>query len=681
MQEDAFYDFLENRVEPFTPEDAVAYIKKYQHQKAGQLAREIAKFMTNRSIAFRVDANKWLSRRGCFEPVPFVISPTRLELLNGILIPGHRCVPFANPVLLPHTYTFFWEGREVDHTAMEAPPEEFYPFYSIYGEEYAPQYVARDNPENEEAFNFDPYDDPAEVSIQTLDLRNIYRESGFVPGDRFIVRTLNWKEGHFALERAPKEAWSAQDLDAWQEAAEAGFHRAFEQFGPGSSTEDQVAFAYWYGGPAMRSVPAYSLEDFLYEKTDVIETAVYGIETRFWYAGKEIPDRLDLEKNNVPAERTTVEEILFKKEIPVSEYVINAYVRDALFRKDTDLARLIERIVPEVIPINEQEWGYFAAYILEVFEELQDSYLYFSDQRMGPLRQRVGELHTAVIDLTARLQKGEIDSSWLPRHTFIILSQIQSHAANILEDLDVDEALPSGELETLDNSVDSMVETFEDMKEMIDESIDTYRRNNLSLVKPRNETSLPGRIVQISIGGTDVWRRIVLPETATLEEAHGILQILFGWKGKSRFRFLSDSASGKTKPEGAIPRFVSKKNIPPKPDKELNLQMQLADLGQNGVIGLSYEYGTKWTIKLILLARIDLDKQDPIRCIAGEGSPPPESVEGPIRFRRYVDMLENGTITERQQAQEALGGAFDPEAFDLYACNHSLKHFFKNFRN
>ncbi|MDR0561459.1 MAG: plasmid pRiA4b ORF-3 family protein [Spirochaetaceae bacterium] len=677
-QEDAFYDFLENRIEPFTPEDVIAHIRKHHHQKTGRLAIEITSLITARNIAFRLDSNKWLSRRGCFESAPFVINPTRLELLNGILIPGHRCIPFANPMLLPHNYTFFWKKDPVKFTAMEGSPEEFYPYYSIFGEEYAPQYVARDNPENEEAFNYDPYEDPPEVSIQTLDMRNIYRESGFVPGDRFLVTTVDWKEGRFTLERVAKQEWSQAELEEWRRAAETGFHTAFKLFGPGGSTEEQIAFAYWYGGTRMRAVPAYALEDFLYEKTDVIETAAYGIETRFWYAGKEIPDRRDMEKSQIMPDQTMIEEILFKKEIPISEYAVNGYIRDALFRNDLDVPRLIERIVPPSIELAEQEWGFLAAYIIEALNEIQDTYVYFSDQRMGPIRQRVSELHTAVIDLIARLQKGDIDSSWLPRHTFIILSQIQTHAANVLEDLDADDAPPDGELETLDNSVDSMIETYEDMKAMIDEALNTYRLNNLSLVKPRSETSLPGRILQISIGGADVWRRIVIPETVVLEDLHRIIQTLFGWKGTAQFRFLADTAIPKSKHEGVITKFIIKNKSPSKPDsaKELSLHLPIADLGLQGIIEISYEYGTKWTIKLIMLARLDLDEKEPIRCVAGEGAAPPESVDGPVRFRKYLGLLENGTLLERQQAVAELGDAFDADAFDIDACNRELKKFY-----
>jgi hypothetical protein len=65
--------------------------------------------------------------------------------------------------------------------------------------------VARDNPENESAFNCDPFEDPPEVSIHTLDMRNIFRETSFIPGDRFVVRSRDWKKGHFDLEKVEKD--------------------------------------------------------------------------------------------------------------------------------------------------------------------------------------------------------------------------------------------------------------------------------------------------------------------------------------------------------------------------------------------------------------------------------------------------------------------------------------------
>ncbi len=195
-QEEALYEFLENAVEPFTLDEITSYVQAATsvqthgigeaianaalfslsgNSRAKRLSLEISAHLEERKAAFRQDKKYWVSRRNIFEKAEFVITPTRLELLNGILIPGHRCVPFANPIMLPNFYEFFWNGKPVPTTTTEAPPEDLYPYYCIYGEEFAPQYIARDNPQNEEAYNSDPYEDPSEVSIHTLDMRGIYR--------------------------------------------------------------------------------------------------------------------------------------------------------------------------------------------------------------------------------------------------------------------------------------------------------------------------------------------------------------------------------------------------------------------------------------------------------------------------------------------------------------------------
>jgi hypothetical protein len=151
-QEEALYEFLESVTEPFTLENVTAYIRMMVSHRSARMVSDIAEFINSRNLAFRMGPDQWLSRRGCFEPMRFVISPTRLELLNGILIPGHRCVPFANPSLLPHDYTFCWQGELIPWGTTEGPPDDFYPYFSVFGEEYAHQYIARDNPDNEIAY-------------------------------------------------------------------------------------------------------------------------------------------------------------------------------------------------------------------------------------------------------------------------------------------------------------------------------------------------------------------------------------------------------------------------------------------------------------------------------------------------------------------------------------------------
>ena len=640
-QEDALYDFLENVTEPFTLDDICAFIRLVDPKKGSRLNTETASFIETRHMAFPLEGKRWISRRGVFQGVRFVINPTRLEIANGILIPGHRCLPFANPVLLPQEYHFRWKGSNIPVTTAESPPEDFYPYFTLFGEEYAPQYVARDNPENETAFNNDPFEDPPEVSIHTLDMRNIYRESSFVPGDHFAVTTLNWKEGIFELSKINAKDWMKSELDEWAARAEEGFRSSFAYLGPGSSTEEQIAYAYWFGGERMRSLPAHTMEDFLYEITDHIETVPYGIETRFWYAGKDIPDRKDLEGVRSLPDRTVIEEILFRKGVPISEYVVQSFVRDALYRSDDNPEKIIERIIPASLDLNGRDKEYLADYILEVFREFEGNYSSFADHSMGPLRQRVGELHTAVVELASKLQKSDMDPSWLPKHTFVVLSQIQGHAASILEDLDTDLGPPQAELDAMDNSIDSMIETYEDIRDLINEALDNFRKNNIGIwQKTENPENSSWRIIQISLGGTEIWRRLVLPDSYTLAELAVLIRSIFNRNNEE----LTFSIEGNT----------------------------IGDICQRGTSEFTCEIDAKWTVKIIILSWYQGKPDERVSCVAGAGAPPPRFIDGPLRFRRFISALERGSDGERHLALNELGRDYDPEGFDIDSCNRAI---------
>ena len=679
-QEEALYDFLDNADGMFDLDDAVSAMRKAESSRFNQLAVETAAFINSRNLAFPEGKHRWMSRRGFFAPLPFVISPSRLELLNGILIPGHRCTPFANSGLLPQEYTFFWQGSPVPLTTSEGAPDEFYPFYSIFGEEYAPQYVARDNDENEAAFNSDPYDDPPEVSIKTLDMRNIYREASFVPGDRFTVRSLDWKKGTFELKKTGKDEWQEAELEQWLQAAEDGFRQSFDNLGPASCTEEQLAYAYWFGPPRMRALPAYSLEEFFYKKTEKIETAAYGIETRFWYAGREIPDRKGLDSDHARPDKSPVEDILHNLNIPVSEYVIQSYVRDSLYRgdKDDDLShaidQVIKRIVPASIELSHRDKTLLSIYVEGVLDELRDPYSAFADKVMGPIRSRMGELHTAVIDLSARLCKGDIDLSWLPRHTFIILSQIQNHTAYVMEDLNCSQPPPDAELDAMDGSLDSMLETYEDIKELIDEALDSFRRNKLTLIRTdSNSAAVSERLLQVSIGGIDVWRRLIVADSCTLAELHLIIQAVFSWRNSHTFKFCTENIPAKEiKPakETKLGKIISFKKEPA--PGEIDLHVRISDIEAQSVSELRYEYGTKWNVRIMILSRHESPASKPVRCVAGAGSAPPEFINGPLRFRRLLSALESGNDMERSSARQELGPDFMPGEFDLDACNRGL---------
>ncbi|MDR2445927.1 MAG: plasmid pRiA4b ORF-3 family protein [Treponema sp.] len=651
-QEEALYDFLENAMEPFTLEEIVAYVHDTDTTRSGRLAVQIAALINVKRLAFPKGSKKWVSRRGCFEQARFVIKPSRTEIMNGILIPGHRCVPFANPLIRPKEYSFFWKKKPIRWTGMEGDPEEFYPYYTIFGEEYTPHYIAMENEDNEYAYS--EREEPAVVSINTLNMSGIYRETGFVPGDRFVTKTLDWKKGCFALEKISKDIWSESDMADWFSTAENGFKKAFKILGPGVSTEEQIAYAYFLGGKRLCDIPAYSLEEFLYEKTDSIEIVPYGIETRFWFAGKEIPDSKSLLDGQRIADRTLIEDILHSKQIPVSEFVVQAYVRDALYRRDTSVENVLLRLIPSNIAqtLNLREWNILADYIAEAFAEIQPNYSLFTDKIAGPIRQNLVDLHTAVVEFAATLRKDSMNDAYLPQQVFIMLSQVQTHAANLLDELSDAEEPSEIDILAMDNAYQGMLDTYDEVRSMISDSLLAFRKSNIYLVK--NGGKQKGRLLQIGIGGTDVWRRVIVPETYTLENIHHVIQKLFSWEDDLPHQFTCGAALE----NGSLEATVIETDVT---IRELNAQRML---------DVNYEYGELWNVKIIVLSPEESKEQ--ALCVAGEKAAPPETINGPVRFRKNIFALESGTAEEKQAAKKKLGDEFDPHFFDIDQCNSIL---------
>ncbi|GAB1484500.1 hypothetical protein MASR2M78_33180 [Treponema sp.] len=349
--------------------------------------------------------------------------------------------------------------------------------------------------------------------------------------------------------------------------------------------------------------------------------------------------------------------------IPISEYVIESYVRDSFFRQDTDIHRILERLVPASIEISQNERLFLAQYIAETRDDFKGDYNIFLDKDMGPIRQRVAELHTAVIALVAQLSAPGMDTAWLPKHAFVTLSQLQVHAANLLEDLDFEEAPEKRELDGMENSLDGMIDTYEDIKEAIDQALNGFRRSRISLVKPKPDikTESSWRTIQAALVGTGVWRRLLVSDAFNLEELHRCLLAAFGWKGGRLHGFVIDGDV-----YGPSPARDAENGDKAEQD------MTIAELAANGIseIEYDYDYGAEWELRITLLHTA---KEEGLpRCVAGQGAAPPEHSGGALRYRRFVSALKGEAGTEQDLARSELGSNFDPDAFNLEEVNTAL---------
>ncbi len=160
-----------------------------------------------------------------------------------------------------------------------------------------------------------------------------------------------------------------------------------------------------------------------------------------------------------------------------------------------------------------------------------------------------------------------------------------------------------------------------------------------------------------------VWRRLEVPADASLFDLHRTLQAAMGWT------------------DSHLHQVVHQGIYYGKPDREFGMDMRserrtrLQDLFVRPKDRLIYEYdfGDSWEHDVVLES---IGEATPAlrypRVVGGKRACPPEDVGGYPGYEQFLEAIADPEHEEHASMLEWIGGAFDPEAFDLIDANDRL---------
>jgi hypothetical protein len=163
-----------------------------------------------------------------------------------------------------------------------------------------------------------------------------------------------------------------------------------------------------------------------------------------------------------------------------------------------------------------------------------------------------------------------------------------------------------------------------------------------------------------------IWRRILVPGSIKLPKLHDLLQLVMGWSDSHLHSF-----------------EVGHKTYSLAHDEMEDLHIldeQKYTLGR--VLGESvpefvyeYDFGDSWRhrIKVKPVPQPNTDWFYPL-CIAGERAAPPDDVGGVTGYLEFLSAIRDPKHDEHESMLTWIGGAFDPEGFDLNAINRALRY-------
>lgn len=170
--------------------------------------------------------------------------------------------------------------------------------------------------------------------------------------------------------------------------------------------------------------------------------------------------------------------------------------------------------------------------------------------------------------------------------------------------------------------------------------------------------------LRVELRGTDppVSRIIQVPHRATLHRLHKILQVAMGWEDYHAYLFhVGAKAYGERSPEW---------------DSEVrdSAKTTLEDVVSEGNLSFLYEYdlGDSWMHQITVLGTVETEGRERPHCTAGARSCPPEDCGGPSGYAYFLEAISDPGHEEHDALLDWVGGAFDPEHFDVGLADSAL---------
>jgi hypothetical protein len=162
-----------------------------------------------------------------------------------------------------------------------------------------------------------------------------------------------------------------------------------------------------------------------------------------------------------------------------------------------------------------------------------------------------------------------------------------------------------------------------------------------------------------------IWRKILVPDSMKLSQLHELLQLVMGWNNSHLHSF----QFGK-KVFSSRPTELEELNM--LDEGKYTLERALVESAHEFVY--EYDFGDSWRhlVQVKLVTKPNIEWFYPL-CVAGARAAPPDDVGGPPGYMEFLAAIKNTKHPEHESMLSWIGGAFDPEGFDLNMINRILQ--------
>ena len=481
--------FLRTFTELFTVRDMEKYLAQSGIHAS---ASEVENFLLSHPLVFPLEKNLYITKAGAFTNKFFSIKPTPSELAQNMFVVGDRCIPFADSESFSFNFNFCINDKKLSQKVGQFDSDAAIDMFVLYGEEYAPQYIASDPANKDLNLVNSDFTLPNKVNLTGIDISYLKEKYGFSKNDRLLCNIVDWDKNKINVQilhdQLNDDPFNNGMIDKkrlqWYSNFENILLDGFNAIGPCSSIEEQLADVFFENRKTLCVPYCGSVEEYLNKNAKKVGIEYFGVETRLWNKGEQVPavgkwNELQMEFVGKTAAKMNIQKSTFYM---IPDFVIDQYILDMLYRHSEDKESLVETMYPSDIQFTAAELKAINLHMEERSAILRRNYNWFADQTLGNVRQQSLNLYTKVSFLVYEIDTSGVDLKDYPQQELVILSQLYSHLTRILESVANDDAVEE-ESEAILLSLDGMKMNFEDIAEELRYAVSEQKRNQFKIVK------------------------------------------------------------------------------------------------------------------------------------------------------------------------------------------------------
>ena len=189
----------------------------------------------------------------------------------------------------------------------------------------------------------------------------------------------------------------------------------------------------------------------------------------------------------LPKKEAKIENLLNRLGLLVPDWIFDAFILDTLFNKSDELDKIVNKIVPDIIVLEESDYNVIMLHLVKKYDILRKGYNWFADYQIAKYRRETLELYSKIVTVFYEIEYQKVNLQDLDQQHLVILTQLSGHVSSLIYSFTQQDSINEKDISTLEASLEGMNFNFEESARIIRDNLLEIQKRKFGIVHNSEE--------------------------------------------------------------------------------------------------------------------------------------------------------------------------------------------------